>query len=92
MEEKQANRLKIARSAIDSGRITNMPQLYDFLTKAGVAKILGLNPSSFSNYKSENPGEFKLNQIILLAATLNIEIMIMILIFLKSIDERKNPG
>ena len=60
MEYIHNEKLRFAKTLILNGKIRTVNDLYDFLSKRLVAKVLGLNPSSFSNFKSKRLGDFKL--------------------------------
>ncbi|MES2062499.1 MAG: hypothetical protein V4456_11305 [Bacteroidota bacterium] len=86
MDDKTEEKIVLTRSYIEDGQIKTIAQLYSALTKKVVAELLDLNKSSFSNKKSNSPGEFKLSQLIKLAQALDVDVMVLIGIFINSIS------
>lgn len=77
-----------AKAYIKRGEINDLFQLYSYVPKKSVAKGLGLNPSSFSNFKSNHPEDFKIKELIKLAELLDVDVKVVFDIFLKSIAEQ----
>lgn len=80
---------EIAKMFIDKGEVKSLVDLYNYIPKKTVAEGLGYNPSSFSNYKSEKPLEFKLKDILLLAKLIGVEHGVMIEIFMGPKTKKK---
>jgi hypothetical protein len=73
-----------AKELIASGRVSTLEELYKQVPKKVVAETLNLNATRFSNYKSNEPGEFKLSEIIELSKALETDILIVVKIFVNS--------
>lgn len=85
MDDKKEEKIIKTRSYIQDGQIKNITQLYSALTKKVIAELLELNNTSFSNKKSNSPGDFKLGQLIKLANALDVDVILLIGIFINSI-------
>lgn len=85
MDSQRNEKFKFAKSLINSGDIKTVDQLYNVLSKKFIADVLNLNVNSFSNKKSNTPGEFKLAEIIKLATALEVDVIVLFEIFTNSI-------
>jgi len=88
MDSVRKEKFRFAKSLINAGDIQNVEQLYNVLSKKFVADVLELNVNSFSNKKSNIPGEFKLIEIIKLASALEVDVKDLFEIFTKSINKK----
>ncbi|MES2062495.1 MAG: hypothetical protein V4456_11285 [Bacteroidota bacterium] len=79
---------ELAKPYIKRGEINDLFQLYSYVPKKSVAQGLGLNSSSFSNFKSNHPEDFKVKELIKLAELLDVDVKIVFDIFLRSIADQ----
>ncbi|GLU56428.1 hypothetical protein Dfri01_58890 [Dyadobacter frigoris] len=70
---------------IKNGTIKNVDELYQQVPKSTIAKVLNMNPTSFSNYRSAHPESFKLSEFIILAEFLSVSLESITSIFANSI-------
>lgn len=87
MDDLYFEKLRFAKSLILEGRIKTVDDLYEILTKRLVAKVIGVNPNSFSNFKSKRLGDFKLSELIKLSEGLDLPIEHIIILFYNSIND-----
>ena len=71
---------------ISQGKISNLNDLYEQVSKADIARALNQNPTSFTNYRSNNPESFKLSEFIVLSKFFNVSLESITTIFANSID------
>ena len=71
---------------ISHGKITNLNDLYEQVSKADIARALNQNPTSFTNYRSNNPESFKLSEFIALSKFFKVSLESITMIFANSID------
>jgi hypothetical protein len=71
---------------ISHGKINNLNDLYAQVSKADIARALNLNPTSFTNYRSNNPESFKLSEFIVLSNFFKVSLDSITSIFANSID------
>ena len=71
---------------ISHGKINNLSDLFEQVSKAEIARALNQNPISFTNYKSNNPESFKLSELIALSKFFNVSLESITTIFANSID------
>ena len=83
------NRVK---TLLEQRELATLDDLYSILPKSVMATDLGLNPTRFSNFKSKSPGQFKLDEIILLSELIGIDLFILVDVFRNSIDKLKEKG
>lgn len=76
---------KFAALMINEGKIENLDSLYRYLPKRVVAEILGVNKVSFTNFKSNEPGEFKMADFVKLSTALNVSLDTILKIFKNSL-------
>lgn len=76
---------KFAALMIKEGKVETLESLYRYLPKKVVAEILGVNSVSFTNFKSNEPGEFKIADLVKLSAALDIELDTLLKIFKNSL-------
>ena len=69
---------------INNGKIRNLNDLYQQVSKASIARVLKLNPTSFSNYRSNHPESFKLSEFITLSEFFNVSLESITAIFANS--------
>lgn len=80
------DKINFASLMIGEGKVKNLEAFYHYLPKRIVAEILGVNIVRFSNGKSNQPGDFKLAELLKLSHTLNVEHHIIIDIFKNSFE------
>lgn len=83
------DKLKMAALMINEGKVDSLESLYTYLPKRVVAQILGVNSVRFSNIKSNQPGEFRLEELVKLSKALNINLNTVVGIFEKSFYNRR---
>lgn len=88
MDSVKQEKFRFAKSLINAGDIKNVEQLYNVVSKKFIADVLELNVNSFSNKKSNIPGEFKLTEIIKLASALEVDVRVLFEIFTNSINKK----
>lgn len=77
---------------IKNGFIKNLDDLFRHLPKSRIAKVLDMNPTSFTNYKAHQPESFKLRELLVISEYLNVSLESITTIFANSISnpESKN--
>ncbi len=78
---------KKTRILINSGVIFDIKDLFNVMPKSYMAKILELNPVSFTNRKSNQPESFKLGELIKISDFIEVDLIDVVKIFNNSIQK-----
>jgi hypothetical protein len=83
------DRYNKAKVLLENEQLKTLDDLYNILPKSVIAVGLGMNPTRFSNYKSKSPGQFKLEELILLAEQIDTDLLLLVTLFRNTIDKIK---
>ena len=77
------------KAIIEKGEVQDLTELFSRVSKKTIANGLGHNITRFSNTKSNHPETFQLHELIKLADWLDIDVKLIIDIFLNSIYKKR---
>ena len=84
---KKDERFLFANKLIYAGQIQTIEDIYKIVPRKIIAQGLGLNVTTFTNFKSKTPENFKLSEIIKMSNLLEIKVETLVGIFLNSLNK-----
>lgn len=88
----QDPRIRFARDLIIRKKDITLQQLFEFIPRKVIAESLGLNICGYINVRSKEPENFKLKELIKFAEVFDIDLHIVIDLFVRSIAIENNTS